>query len=128
MSVAVKVRLQGLSPAALVKSQLANARLKKPLTICAGAVAQSVEFTSLTGLPEVQRLSETVREDARSGSIVWRGAHRRKKPRRCEIVFAQKKEGVKQSLEKKKGPQPWPWPLNNIATCLSLETTRAFLN
>ena len=66
-SMALKVRLQGLSPAALLKSQLANARLTKPLTICAGAVAQSVEFTSLTGLPEVQRLSETVREDARSG-------------------------------------------------------------
>ena len=30
-------------------------------------MAQSVEFTSLTGLPEVQRLSETLREDARSG-------------------------------------------------------------
>ena len=65
-SMALKVRLQGLSPAASVKSQVANARLTKPLTICAGAVAQSVEFTSLTGLPEVQRLSETVREDARS--------------------------------------------------------------
>ena len=64
-SMALKVRLQGLSPAALVKSQLANARLTKPLTICAGAMAQSVEFTSLTGLPEVQRLSEILREDAR---------------------------------------------------------------
>ena len=30
-------------------------------------MAQSVEFTSLPGLPEVQRLSETLREDARSG-------------------------------------------------------------
>ena len=35
--------------------------------ICAGPMAQSVEFRSLTGLPEVQRLSETLREDARSG-------------------------------------------------------------
>ena len=75
---ALKVRLQGLSPAALLKSQLANARLTKPLTICAGAVAQSVEFTSLTGLPEVQRLSETVREDARWRQRHLRDAHLRK--------------------------------------------------
>ena len=30
-------------------------------------MAQPVEFTSLTGIPEVQRLSETLSEDARSG-------------------------------------------------------------
>ena len=69
-SMALKVRLQGLSPAAQVESQLANARLTKALTICAGAMANSVEFASLTGLPEVQRLSETLREDAR-----WRWRH-----------------------------------------------------
>ena len=74
----LKVGLQGLSPAAQLKSQLANARLTKPLTICAGAVAQSVEFTSLTGLPEVQRLSETVREDARWRQRLLRDAHLRK--------------------------------------------------
>ena len=50
-----------------MKSQLANARLTKPLTICAETIAQPVEFTSLTGLPEVQRRSETLSEDARSG-------------------------------------------------------------
>ena len=42
------------------------ARLTKALPICAETIAQPVEFTSLTGLPEVQRRSETLREDARS--------------------------------------------------------------
>ena len=75
----LKVRLQSLSPATQVESQLANARLTKPRTICAGAMTQSVEFNSLTGIPEVQRLSETVREDARSGQRHLRATHLRKK-------------------------------------------------
>ena len=83
---ALKVRLQGLSPAAQVESELANARLTKPLTICAGAMAQSVEFTSLTGLPEIQRLSETLREDARWPWASCTRAHRETK--RCDLVFS----------------------------------------
>ena len=40
-----------------------NASQTKALTVSAKPMAQSVEFKSLTGLPEVQRLSETLLED-----------------------------------------------------------------
>ena len=72
----LKVRLQGLSPAAQVERQVENARLTKVLMICARPMAQSVEFTSLTGLPEGQRLSETLREaDARATNSFVRDLH-----------------------------------------------------
>ena len=62
-------RLEPCSPG---EESFAIARLTKVLTICARPMAASVEFTSLTGLPEGQRLSETLREaDARAtGSFV----------------------------------------------------------
>ena len=76
----LKVRLQGLSPAAQVEQQIDLPRLTKALTIYAETIAQPVEFTSLTDLPEVQRLSETLSEDARS------------RQRHCSRVIFEKNE------------------------------------